>query len=66
MNNINPINSINICYLPAFKQKQVNNSVVTNPINTNISMNGMDALANYNFNLVNKNNDFNDIIRIEI
>lgn len=66
MNNINPINSINICYLPAFKQKQVNNSVVTNPINTNISMNGMDALANYNFNLVNKNNDFNDIKTVKM
>ena len=58
MNNINPIYSINASYLPAFKQKQqiIN---VTNPIDKNVQMNGLDALAGYNFNLVNKNNDFN-------
>ena len=58
MNNINPIYSINSCYLPAFKQKQTNIGVTTNPIESNVSMNGMDALANYNFNVINKNNDF--------
>ena len=66
MNNINPIYNINNCYLPVFKQKEVNNNVVNNPINSNISMNGMDALANYNFNLVNKNNDFNDIKTVKM
>lgn len=59
MNNINPIYSINNFYLPTFKQKVENNSVVTNQISSNVSMKGVDALASYNFNLVNKNNDFN-------
>lgn len=48
MNNINPIYNINNCYLPVFKQKEVSHSAVTDPINSDISMNGMDALANYN------------------
>lgn len=48
MNNINPIYNINNYYVPTFKQKEVSNSVVTNPINSNISMDGIDALANYN------------------
>lgn len=58
MNNINPIYSTNNLYLPAFKQKEVNNGIATNPINSNISMRGMDALASYNFALINKNKDF--------
>lgn len=48
MNNINPIYNINSFYSPTFKQKEVNNSVITNPINSNVSMNGIDALASYN------------------
>ena len=58
MNNINPIYSINSYYLPAFKQNQQTTSV-TNPTVQNVQMNGLNALAGYNFNLVNKNNDFN-------
>lgn len=58
MNNISSIYSINNYYLPAFKQKEVNNSIVSNPVNSNISMNGIDALANYNLGNVNKNKDF--------
>ena len=58
MNNINSILSINSCYLPVFKQKEADNNVVSSPINSNISLNGTDALANYNFALVNKNKDF--------
>ena len=57
MNNINPIFSVNNYYLPAFKQKQQTINVA-NPIDKNVQMNGLDALAGYNFNLVNKNNDF--------
>ena len=48
MNNINPIyNNSNLC-LPAFKQKKVEDSVTSNPITSNASLNGVDALANYN------------------
>ena len=64
MNNINPIYNVNSYYLPTFKQKEVNNTVITNPINSNVSMNGIDALANYNLNLTNKSNDF-DITLVE-
>ena len=57
MNNINPIYSVNSYYSPTFNQKEVSNSVATNPINSNISMNGMDALANYNkFNVSTPDN----------
>ena len=47
MNNINPIYSINNLYLPAFKQKEASNSATTNPLKSNISMQGIDALGNY-------------------
>ena len=57
MNNINPIYNVNSYYLPTFKQKEGNNSVATNPINSNVSMNGIDALANYNLGSLNKSND---------
>lgn len=57
MNNINSIYSINSCYVPAFKQKEIKNSVVTNPINLNIAINGTDALASYNLGSLNKSND---------
>lgn len=66
MNNINPIYSINSCYLPSFKQKEAEKSTVSNPINTNMSMNGIDALANYNFNLINKHGDFNNIKTVKM
>lgn len=54
MNNINPIYNVNNYYVPTFKQKEVKNNVATNPINSNISMNGLDALANYNLGNINK------------
>ena len=57
MNNINPIYSINNCYLPTFKRKEVSNNVVSNPINTNVSVNGVEALANYNLGSLSKFND---------
>lgn len=64
MNNINSIYSINNFYSPTFKQKEVNNNIVTNPINSNFSMNGTDALANYNLGSINKSKDF-DISLVE-
>lgn len=48
MNSINPIYSINSSSLPVFRQKETDNKVVTNPINSSVSMTGLDALANYN------------------
>jgi len=39
----------------------MNSSIVSNPIAYESSICGIDALANYNFNLINKNHDFNDI-----
>ena len=56
MNSINQIYNINSCYLPVFKQNEVKSSVVTTPINSNISMYGMDALANYNLGSLNQSN----------
>ena len=58
MNNINSIYSISNFILPTFKQKEVKNGIATNPINSNISMNGIDALASYNLGNINKNKDF--------
>lgn len=57
MNNINSIYNINSCYLPVFKQKEANNNVMSNPIDSNISMNGVEALANYNIANITKSND---------
>lgn len=60
MNNINQVYSINNFYLPTFKQKEVNKNIATNPIQqSNVNFKGTEALAAYNYNLVNKNNDFN-------
>lgn len=48
MTNINKINTINSYYLPAFRQKSEENTNISNPIKNNASLNGVDALANYN------------------
>ena len=58
MNNINPIYNVNNYYLSAFKQKEADSSIVTNPITTNVTMRGTEALANYNYAQINKNKDF--------
>ena len=46
---------------PSFKAKSVNNfGSVSNPIQqSNVNFKGTEALATYNYHLVNKNNDFN-------
>ena len=46
---------------PSFKAKNVNNfENVSNPNQqSNVNFKGTEALAAYNYNLVNKNNDFN-------
>ncbi len=63
MLSINSINNINYLHAPAFKAKGVNennSAITTNPISAqNVSFNGTEALAAYNYNFVNKNNDFN-------
>ena len=57
---INSIQNVNYLQAPAFKAKGVNESnsaITTNPISAqNVSFNGTEALAAYNYNLVNTNN----------
>ena len=55
MYSINLISSINNSYYPNFKQKQEVQRA-TNPITT-VPMNGLDAMANYNTALINKQNE---------
>ena len=54
MNNISPVYSVNNYYVPAFKQKAVNNTSAPDTVNSNVSMRGVDALAAYNMGTVNK------------
>lgn len=64
---INPIyNTCNV-YTPAFKAKGENSTApVSNPIpQPNISFKGTEALAAYNYNLINKNKDFDSIPTIK-
>lgn len=67
MNNINPIYNINSVYLPVFKQKTEESGLVTNPITQNdVSMQGMEALANYNKSMLTKTSPrekFDDVYR---
>lgn len=56
MNNISSINNINQFYYPAFKQKQ-ESSIATNPITKNLPMKGLEATANYNIAVINKQSD---------
>lgn len=61
MTSINPIYNINYAQAPAFKAKSENKNEppATNPIATpNLAFKGTEALRAYNYNLVNKNNDF--------
>ena len=58
MSQVNHINRIGISHTPNFKHKQ-ETPPVSKPIDTNTTMNGLDATASYNFAIVNKNNDFN-------
>ena len=59
--NINPLNNVN------FRTKTSETQTVSNPLphQPNVSFRGTEALAAYNYNLINKNNDFNDIRTIE-
>ena len=58
---INSIYNVQCSKIPTFKSKMANDDVpVSNPIlQQSVTFNGTEALATYNYNLVNKNNDFN-------
>ncbi len=61
MTSINPIYNINYAQAPAFKAKGVNNNEpsATVPISqSNLAFKGTEALRAYNYNLVNKDTDF--------
>ena len=66
MNSINSIQGVRNYRLPVFEQKNTSSSPIVNSAPSDVSMNGVDALAGYNFNLVNKNKDFNNIPNIKI
>lgn len=61
MTSINPIFYVNHVQAPNFKAAAKNTATITNPIEqtASVTLNGTDALAAYNYNLVNRNNDFN-------
>ena len=59
MTSINPIYNVNYAQAPNFRAKETNSAPVTNPVaQPNVSFKGAEALAAYNYNLVNKNKDF--------
>ena len=61
MTSINPIFYVNHVQAPKFKAAAKNTAPITNPLEqtASVTLNGTDALAAYNYNLVNRNNDFN-------
>lgn len=62
MLNISKINSVNSFYYPAFKQNQTL-TTATNPISTNVAMIGLDATANYNMSIIDKQNEVPNYIQ---
>lgn len=61
MTSINPIYNMHYVQTPTFNANGGNEPVfVSNSIiHSNVSLRGTEALASYNYNLVNRNNDFN-------
>lgn len=67
MTSINPTYNINYAHSPVFKAKDENISApVSNPVPApNFAFKGTEALRAYNFNLINKNKDFDDLRTIK-
>ena len=66
MTSINPNYNINYVQMPKLRAKETNSVPVTNPVpQPNVCFKGTEALAAYNYNLINKNNDFDDLKTIK-